>query len=133
MDLHSINYLELSRNEDIKKIFFVTKRKKIDFLIAFLFAKEEFRNISYPWQRTADKNGVLSIALTNDNITYLMIKNYCYVKEIYTSFLKLRVSKLNLFRRLLLITIHLINPSLIRVYVKMRIPQRNFETIDLQL
>tara|TARA_Y100001978_G_C23612423_1_gene394245 strand:+ start:382 stop:783 length:402 start_codon:yes stop_codon:yes gene_type:complete len=133
MDLYSINYLDLSVKDEINKVFFVKKRKYLNFLIAFLFVKNKFNDVEYPWQRTADKAGIISIALTNESTEYLMIKNFCYVKEIYTSFLRFRISKLNLLKRFLFVIIHLINPALIKIYVKMRIPQKNFETIDLQL
>ncbi len=133
MDLYSINYLNLQDKKEINKVFFVKKRKNLGFLIAFLFVKNNFNNVPYPWNRTADKAGIFSIALTNESTEYLMIKNFCYIKEIYTSFFKLRLSKLNLFKRFLVVLLHLINPSLIKIYVRMRIPQKDFETIDLKL
>ncbi len=133
MDLHLINYLDLSKEEEINKIFFVNKRKNFSFLLAFLFVKDQFRDKLYPWQRTADKAGILSLGLSNKNIEYLIIKNFCFVKEVYTSILDFRISKLNFFKRFLFVVIHLINPSLIKIYVRLRIPQKDFETIDLQL
>ena len=63
----------------------------------------------------------------------LLIKNFYRIENINTSFFKLKISRLNFFKRFLLVILHLTFPSLIKINVNMRTPQKSSETIDLQL
>ena len=133
MLFRSINNLDLKNKKLKKKVFCVKKRRGLNYLIAFLLNRNCFRNSSFPWQRTADRAGICSLALSDLDLSYLLIKNFYRIENINTSFFKLKISRLNFFKRFLLVILHLTYPSLIKIHVKMKTPQKSSETIDLQL
>lgn len=133
MIYYNIKNLDLKNKRLKKKVFCVKKRRGFNYLIAFLLNRNCFGNSSFPWQRTADRCGICSLALSDLDLSYLLIKNFYRIEDINTSFLKLKISRLNFFKRILLILLHLTYPSLIKINVNMRFIQKSSETIDLQL
>ena len=133
MIYYQINNLDLKNKKLKKQVFCVKKRRGFNYLIAFLLNRNCFRNSSFPWQRTADRSGICSLALIDLDLSYLLIKNFYRIENINTSFFKLKISRLNFFKRFLLVILHLTFPSLIKINVNMRTPQKSSETIDLQL
>ena len=132
MHKYKVNFLDIDSSDSKILVFNSRKRKSINYSIAYLLNKIEYKNNCYVWERLADRAGACSLLFSKDQIINLFAYNSHTIQDCQIKILFFNYYQYNIFSRLLLLLLFNISPELVRINLIVMKFDQHYQTINLQ-